>query len=96
MFQYQWLNVKINDFDKDFLQLKCSKSLTEEWNWACNVECEKGTGMYRATGDIYTCNAYGWDQKSLELRTFDFDDYDDSTPSLPLPDCAGIIFYFPK
>ena len=52
--------------------------------------------MYRATGDIYTCNAYGWDQKSLELRTFDFDDYDDSTPSLPLPDCAGLIFYVSK
>lgn len=74
--------------EPDSGKLKCSKSLTEEWNWACNVECEKGTGMYRATGDIYTCNAYGWDQKSLELRTFDFDDYDDSTPSLPLPDCA--------
>ena len=42
------------------------------------------------TGDIYTCNAYGWAQQTLQTRTFDFEDYDDSTPSLPLPDCAGL------
>lgn len=58
------------------------------WNWACTPRCPSGKGMYRSHGDIYQCNSQGWMEQSFQQRSFDFDDYDDETPTLPLADCA--------
>ena len=62
---------------------------TMPWNWSCMPKCPTGKGMYRAHGDMYLCNSQGWTQQSLQQRSFDFEDYDDSTPTLPIADCAG-------
>lgn len=75
-------------------QMKCgrAKAPTPEgqlpWNWSCTPKCPNGKGMYRATGDSYLCNAQGWAEISFQQRSFQMEDYDDSTPTLPLPDCA--------
>lgn len=59
------------------------------WNWSCSPRCPPGKGMYRAHGDVYQCNSQGWIQQSFQQRSFDFDDYDDDTPTLPVADCAA-------
>ena len=58
------------------------------YSWECTARCNKGKGMYRATEDIVQCKAEGWQGQSFQQRSFAFDDYDDTTPTLPLPDCA--------
>lgn len=74
--------------------MKCGRSRVPAvegslpWNWSCSPRCPKGKGMYRAHGDVYQCNSQGWIQQTLTQRSFDFDDYDDDTPTLPLADCA--------
>jgi len=74
--------------------MKCGRSKAPAlegylpWNWSCTPRCPPGKGMYRAHGDLYQCNSQGWIQQSFQQRSFDFDDYDDDTPTLPLADCA--------
>lgn len=58
------------------------------FSWECSAKCAKGKGMYRATEDIVQCKAEGWQGQSFQQRSFAFEDYDDTTPTLPLPDCA--------
>lgn len=75
--------------------MKCGRSKAPAvegflpWNWSCSPRCPPGKGMYRAHGDVYQCNSQGWIQQSFQQRSFDFDDYDDDTPTLPLADCAA-------
>lgn len=56
--------------------------------WACTAQCPKNQGMYRAVDDVIQCKHEGWQGTSFAQRSFAFDDYDDLTPTLPLPDCA--------
>jgi len=56
--------------------------------WACSAKCPKDQGMYRAVDDVIQCKHEGWQGTSFAQRSFAFDDYDDLTPTLPLPDCA--------
>lgn len=58
------------------------------FTWSCTAKCDKGKGQYRATDDILQCKHEGWAGTSFQQRSFNFDDYDDSTPTLPLADCA--------
>lgn len=58
------------------------------YQWSCTFKCENGKGMHRATNDVIRCKAEGWDGVSFQQRSFNFDDYDDTKPTLPLPDCA--------
>jgi len=75
--------------------MKCGRSKVPAvdgqlpWNWSCSPRCPKGKGMYRAHGDVYQCNSVGWMEQSFQQRSFDFEDYDDETPTLPLADCAA-------
>jgi hypothetical protein len=75
--------------------LKCGKTKSisldgsNPWHYSCAPVCPKGSGMYRARGDIYTCNHQGWGWQNLAARSLGLDDYDDSTPVLPIADCSS-------
>jgi len=56
--------------------------------WSCTAQCPRNQGMYRAVDDVIQCKHEGWQGTSFAQRSFAFDDYDDLTPTLPLPDCA--------
>jgi len=58
------------------------------YKWSCSSQCPRGQGMYRAVDDVIQCKHEGWQGTSFAQRSFAFDDYDDLTPTLPLPDCA--------
>lgn len=77
----------VNPMDQDQAKLRNGRERLP-YNWSCTAKCPSGQGMYRSTNDVIQCKHEGWKGTSFAQRSFNFDSYDDSTPSLPLPDCA--------